>query len=133
MAELTPNPDAFAAMSKSDPDAPVVMLNLLRFRDSAASGQGVDGLSGRDAYMEYVRRFSELGPSHGGKLIWMGDALNTIIGNERWDLVLLVRYPTRRQFVAMLSDRAYQKIASIRQAALADSRLVEMSERTIPF
>jgi uncharacterized protein (DUF1330 family) len=43
-------------------------------------------------------------------------------------MVLLVRYPTRRQFIAMVNDPDYQKIAPIRAAALADSRLVEMRQ-----
>ena len=58
----------------------------------------------------------------------MGRALNTIIGGEDWDVVLLVRYPTRRQFVAMLNDPDYQAIAPIRAAALTDSRLVETTQ-----
>jgi uncharacterized protein (DUF1330 family) len=58
----------------------------------------------------------------------MGRALRSIIGSEDWDIVILVRYPTRRQFVAMFDDPEYQAIAPIRAAALADSRLIEMSQ-----
>ncbi len=36
-------------MAAADPDEPVVMLNLLRYREVAEIGFGVDGLSGRDA------------------------------------------------------------------------------------
>ena len=58
----------------------------------------------------------------------MGRAHHSIIGTEAWDIVILVRYPTRRQFVAMFNDADYLKIAPIRAAALADSRLIEMSQ-----
>lgn len=58
----------------------------------------------------------------------MGRALNSIIGDETWDVVMLVRYPARRQFVEMMRDPDYQAIAPIRAAALADSRLVEMTQ-----
>jgi uncharacterized protein (DUF1330 family) len=128
MASIGPNTDALADMAAANPDEPVVMLNLLRFREVAESGRGVDGMSGRDAYRVYGERFAELGQSHGGAPIWVGEALRSIIGAEQWDMVLLVRYPTRRQFVEMVRDPAYQKIAPIRAAALADSRLVELRQ-----
>lgn len=64
----------------------------------------------------------------GGEAIWMGKALHSIIGDEQWDFVLLVRYPTRRQFVQMMQEPRYLAIAPIRAAALADSRLVEMMQ-----
>jgi len=117
-----------AAMASADPDEPVVMLNLLRFRGQAQPGCGVDGLSGREAYRIYGQRFAELHPKYGGEPIWMGRAHNSIIGSEEWDIVILVRYPTRRQFLAMFDDPDYQAIAPIRAAALADSRLIEMSQ-----
>ncbi|MCZ6708875.1 MAG: DUF1330 domain-containing protein [Gammaproteobacteria bacterium] len=128
MAMLHSDPEALAAMASGDPDEPVVMLNLLRYRDQADSGFGVDGLSGREAYKIYGQRFAELHPKYGGEPIWMGRALRSIIGAEDWDIVILVRYPTRRAFVAMFDDPEYQAIAPIRAAALADSRLIEMSQ-----
>ena len=124
------DPDAIAKMSAKDPDEPVVMLNLLRYRDVAESGHGVDGLSGDAAFREYGRRFAELNPRFGGEPIWMGRADSTIIApdDERWDVVILVRYPTRRQFVAMMQDPDYRAIAPIRAAALEDSRLIETQQ-----
>jgi uncharacterized protein (DUF1330 family) len=128
MADVHPNDAGLAAMATGDPDEPVVMLNLLRYRDIAQAGHGVDGMSGREAYGEYGRRFATLQPRFGGEPIWMGRGLHPIIGNEPWDIVILVRYPTRRQFLSMLKDPDYQAIAPIRAAALADSRLIEMSQ-----
>jgi len=119
---------ALADMAAGDPDQPVVMLNLLRYRDRAESGHGVDGLSGREAYTRYGEAFAELHPRFGGEPIWMGQGLNSIIGDDDWDIVILVRYPTRRQFVDMINDPDYQAIAPIRAAALADSRLIETSQ-----
>ena len=128
MGQTDTNETAVAAMVDGDPEEPVVMLNLLNYRDLAEPGFGVDGLSGREAYGVYGRKFAELNPRFGGEPIWMGRALNTIIGDEDWDVVILVRYPTRRQFTDMINDPDYQAIAPIRAAALADSRLVEMSQ-----
>ncbi|MDH3642248.1 MAG: DUF1330 domain-containing protein [Gammaproteobacteria bacterium] len=128
MGHLSSSPEAMAAMATGDPDEPVVMLNLLRYRDQAENGHGVDGLSGREAYGVYGERFAALHPRYGGEPVWMGRALNSLIGSESWDIVILVRYPTRRQFLAMFDDPDYQAIAPIRAAALADSRLVEMGQ-----
>lgn len=123
-----PNAESLANMAAGDPNEPVVMLNLLLYREVAQSGYGVDGMSGREAYSVYGKHFARLHPRFGGEPIWMGRALNSIIGADAWDIVLLVRYPTRRQFVAMLEDPDYQAIAPIRAAALADSRLIEMTQ-----
>ena len=115
-------------MSEGDPDAPVVMLNLLKYRDVADDGFGVDGMSGRDAYATYGRAFAELEPRFGGEVLWMGRAGHTVIGAESWDIIILVRYPRRQSFIDMLNDPDYQAIAPMRAAALADSRLVESSQ-----
>jgi len=127
MAHIEPATDALAEMRSRDPQEPVYMLNLLKYRDTARGGFGVDGLSGQAAYQEYGRRFAELNPRFGGEPIWMGRAHVSIIGDENWDLVILVRYPTRKQFLDMIADPDYQAIAPIRAAALEDSRLVESS------
>jgi uncharacterized protein (DUF1330 family) len=128
MPHIEPEPGALDVMSKGDADAPVVMLNLLKYRAHAVEGHGVDGLSGEEAYRAYGREFAKLNPRFGGTPIWMGQARNSIIGDEDWDVVILVRYPTRTKFVTMIKDPDYQKIAPMRAAALADSRLVEMDQ-----
>ena len=115
-------------MKTLDPLQPVVMLNLLKYREIAESGFGVDGLSGEEAYKEYGRQFATLSPRFGGEPIWLGEALNTIIGDEQWDVVILVRYPARKNFTDMIEDPDYQAISPIRSAALEDSRLIEMNQ-----
>lgn len=115
-------------MAEGDLDQPVIMLNLLKYREVAEPGFGVDNISGRDAYEVYGRAFAELNPRFGGEPIWMGKANNTIIGDEDWDIAILVRYPTRRQFIAMFNDPDYHKISPIRAAALADSRIIETTQ-----
>lgn len=128
MSNVHTRPDALAAMADADPQESVVMLNLLKYRDHAVAGFGVDGMTGREAYGVYGQKFALLQPRFGGEPIWMGRAHRCIIGEEDWDLTILVQYPTRRQFVQMLADPDYQAIAPIRAAALADSRLVEMTQ-----
>lgn len=128
MGSVHSNEAALAAMAEGDPDEPVVMLNLLRYREEAEAGHGVDGRSGREAYNRYGQAFAELEPRFGGTPIWMGRARHTVIGAESWDVAILVRYPTRRQFLAMFADPDYRAIAPMRAAALADSRLIELTQ-----
>ena len=128
MSHIEATEKGLSGMQKGDPDEPLYMLNLLKFRDEAQPGAGVDGLSGQDAYNVYGKKFSELNPRFGGTAIWMGKAWHTVIGPEDWDIVILVRYPSRKLFLEMIEDPSYQAISPIRSAALGDSRLVEMSQ-----
>lgn len=85
-------------------------------------------MSGSQAF----RRYGELNDveelKFGSEPIWMGLAKNTIIGDEDWDLAILVRYPTRQHFIDKLDNAKYREIAKVREAGLLDSRLVELSQ-----
>lgn len=128
-----PSSNAMVAAGERDPDEPVYMVNLLRFEDQAKPGHGADGLTGKQAFAEYSRRFAALESRFGGKPVWVGRTVrgaSTIIGpsDERWDLVAVVRYPSRASFLAMQDSPEYQAIAPLRTAAVADSRLYETTE-----
>lgn len=62
----------------------------------------------------------------GGKILWLGNVRRTVIGpeGEPWDDAILVQYPSRKVFLAMVSRPDYRKAAMHRTAALADSRLI---------
>lgn len=116
-------------------DAPIVMLNLLRFRDEADYGpDGPRGVPGKKAYAEYSRGVMPLLFEVGGLPLWMGKARASLIApeGERWDEVLLVHYPSRRAFLRMVSSRAYAEVMQHRTAALEDSRLVETRVARLP-
>jgi uncharacterized protein (DUF1330 family) len=128
MPHVEANDTAIDAMRLLDPSESIVMLNLLKFRDVALEGYGVDGMSGSQAF----RRYGELNDAEdvkfGSEPIWMGLAKNTIIGDEDWDLAILVRYPTRQHFIDKLDNAKYREISKVREAALLDSRLVELTQ-----
>ena len=63
---IHPEAIRLAEMAARPSDQPVVMLNLLRFRERAEPGFGVDAMSGSEAFQEYGRRFEELHPRYGG-------------------------------------------------------------------
>ena len=47
---------------------------------------------------------------------------------EKWDDVLLVRYPSKQAFASMLADPEYREATQHRTAALQEARLVAMQE-----
>lgn len=85
-------------------------------------------MSGRDAFWRYGALNHEAGVQYGSKPVWLGSAHRTVIGDEDWDMAILVSYPTRRHFIDKLADPRYQEIAKVRSAALADSRLIELTQ-----
>jgi uncharacterized protein (DUF1330 family) len=94
-----------------DDGAPVVMLNLLKF----AAGDA------RASYDAYAREIVPFLQKVGGELVYFGDTATPLVappGDTAWDAVLLVRYPSRAAFSAMVADPAYQEITGLRTAAL---------------
>ncbi|WP_111512273.1 DUF1330 domain-containing protein [Mycobacterium kyogaense] len=96
---------------------PVVMLNLLRFRP--------DG--GRDTYLEYIAAFESTGvqTKYGVDVLYVGSggvALSAEPGQD-WDMVALVRYPSRQHFVDMINDPEYQRFEHLRADALVEAVL----------
>lgn len=136
MFTVSPTRLALSRFADETPDeAPIVMVNLLRFRDVADYGpSGARGVSGRKAYAEYSRGVLPLLLEVGGLPLWRGEARASLIApeGERWDEVLLVHYPSRRAFLRMVSSRAYAEVMPHRSAALEDSRLVETRVARLP-
>jgi uncharacterized protein (DUF1330 family) len=123
---IEPTPEQLQRLSASDDADPVVMLNLLRFKARADGIDAADQISGAEAYQRYAVAAGEFLVRAGGRVLFAGDAQESVIGPEEgeWDLLLCVQYPSRQAFLTMISDPAYLKISRHRTAALADSRLV---------
>jgi uncharacterized protein (DUF1330 family) len=104
-------------------DEPVVMLNLLRFKERASDPD--EGLSGREAYERYGVEAAPFLTKAGGRLLNAAEARHVVIGPEgEWDMALLVEYPSARHFLEMASDPGYLEAHVHRDAGLADSRLI---------
>lgn len=128
IASINVEEGSLELMAKGNLDEPVIMLNLLKYLDKAKFGYGVDGLTGKEAYKVYGKKFARFQPIYGGEPIWMGRSHNSIIGKDDWDITILVRYPKRKNFIDMFNDSEYKAIAPIRAAALKDSRIIEMTQ-----
>jgi len=120
---LTPTQSQIERLAASDSDEPVVMLNLLRFKQRA---DGIDeGMSGREAYERYGEQAAPFLAGVGGRLLTGVAASEVVIGEEgEWDMALLVEYPSRKRFLEMAVDPDYLAVHAHREAALEDSRLI---------
>ena len=110
-------------------DQPVVMLNLLRFREQAAYNDLLEACTGREAYKRYSQTSLQTIAAVGGSVIFSGKAHESLIApqGEYWHQVFLVRYPSVAAFRSMLSMPHYQASVRHRTAALQDSRLTPIT------
>ena len=123
---IGPTKEQIQALLDSDLEAPVVMLNLLKFAERAGDG----AQSGRDSYTRYGDRVRSMLEQTGARILWQGRADSVVIGGDadEWDAVILVEYPSRKSFIDMTSSPKYQEVSKDRTAGLADSRLIAMTE-----
>lgn len=134
MPSLNPTHEQLAAFVDTMPaDTPILMLNLLRFAAAARypSDSPHGACSGREAYARYSQTALTKVQGVGGEVQVMARAHVALIApaDERWDEMLLVRYPSKAAFLGMLADPEYQAATVHRSAALADSRLVGCTPR----
>jgi len=125
MTWINPDETAIEEFARQVPDGQaIVMINLLRYRDSA-SLQG-ETLTGRQCYEKYEQAVLPLLIQIGGRVVWRGKPRFVVIGppDERWDDAILVRYPSRSAFGSMVNSPEYRAIMPFRTAALEDSRLI---------
>lgn len=122
--------DAFKALPR---DAPVAMLNLLRFRDLAvypAEHPGArEGLSGTEAYARYGRESAAAFAQAGGAIVFAGQFECMVIGpdDKHWHRIFIARYPSAAAFLGMLADPGYRAAVVNRTAALETSRLMRLA------
>ena len=124
--------EQFAALSADASGTPVVMLNLVRFRERSADGDG----SGHDAYLRYSRGFVPLLKRCGGTILWAGDVTGVAIGDDEadaWDYAVLVQYPDRQAFVATITSDDYRAINHDRLAGLDKHVILPVSETYSKF
>jgi uncharacterized protein (DUF1330 family) len=126
MMTIEPTPEQFQRLAAPASDEPLVMINLLRFKERADGIDAADGISGQEAYARYGAEATRFVERAGGRILLAVQATETVIGpyDAEWDMVLAVEYPSRAAFLAMTSDPDYLAIHAHRAAALQDSRLI---------
>ena len=131
MPYLEPTQESADALIARGIEGPVVMLNLLRFRDVAdysADPQLApdEPISGAEAYRRYADHTMPFLIASGGEVVVDGAGGEFFIGpsGERWDHVLLVRQASLEEFFGFASNPGYLAGIGHRTAALEDSRLL---------
>ena len=130
MKTVNPDPQQLSASLAAVPaDKPVVMVNLLKFRQTAAYKDGTAECPGKKAYGLYAQALLTILKEIGAEVVYLGKAHGSLIGpaDEAWDEVLLVKYPSIGTFTAMIGSPAYKAVVKHRTAALEDSRLIATS------
>lgn len=132
---IEPSRDAGRALMMRGLAGPVVMLNLLRFRelaDYSASPELAppDPISGAVAFDRYIAHTRPFLARSGGELLFVGDGGSFLIGpaEERWDRAMLVRQSSVHAFIAFAEDADYLAGLGHRTAAVEDSRLLPLVE-----
>jgi len=125
---LQPTGDQVRAFRDRQTGAPIVMLNLLKFRDKAVYPDGRHSdLTGEQAYRLYGQAFKEIMEPRGVKVVYSGAVKGLLIGDgdDLWDAVALIQYPSTDVMLAMLRDETYQRAQQHRAAGLEGQLLIE--------
>lgn len=132
-ASIDPTREQVRALRDRGRDGPVVMMNLLKFRETAnyPADAGVAPCSGKEAYDRYQHAFTvAVGSVSQAEVLYDGPCEQVFIGQvgsdaADWDKLLLVRYPTRQNFLGMMADDSYRDALVHRYAGLERTLLIQ--------
>lgn len=121
---IAPEEDQIRKLADRGDSGPVVMLNLIRFREEAL--EPAEGMTGAEAYGAYSVEVQPMLERVGGRVLSAARCEDGIIGpaDPEWDMVLMVEYPSAAAFLEMIGAPEYLEAHRLRAAALEDSRLV---------
>jgi hypothetical protein len=132
---LMPTQEAGRDFIKRQIQGSVVMLNLIRFRETADYSATPEltpnePISGKQAYQLYIEHTLPFLTKSGGEILFTGEGGSFLIGpaNEHWDAVLLIKQNSVDSFLSFESNQDYMKGIGHRTAALEDSRLLPLVE-----
>jgi uncharacterized protein (DUF1330 family) len=114
------SPEQVATLAARPADAPVVMINLLKFKKSGGS----------ERYLQYVQEAASHLERVGGTVRYGGTAPAVVIGDGEqpwWDAILIIEYPTPAAFFEMVTTEEYAKVHEHRAAALDRGDLIATS------
>lgn len=128
---VTPTGDQLKTLLAMGGDKPIVMVNLLKFRERAQYDEpGEPEMTGREAYDRYGRVMAPLVLAKGGKLRFSSKVDALVIGEvgELWDAVAIMEYPSRAAFLEIINSPEVVEIGRHRKAGLAGQLLIQCSE-----
>lgn len=133
---IDPNAEQIRSLRDAGPEGPIVMVNLLKFRETALypEDRAEPARTGREAYALYEHAFTvAVQDVSQAQVMFRGPVNQVFIGRKGvpetdWDDVLIVRYPSRRHFLAMLADQTYKEALIHRYAGLERTVLLQCND-----
>ncbi|MFC7050816.1 DUF1330 domain-containing protein [Emcibacter nanhaiensis] len=120
-----------------DPDLPMLMVNLVRFRENAfyPDGSRFTPCSGQTAFEErYAGPASQIAEAMGARLV-IGEAVRQIfVGpeDEKWHRFYLLYYPETRIFLDLLVMPEFLDLSVHRTAGSLDARMIICDGPDVP-
>ena len=124
---MTPSRAQISELLASADPGPVVMVNLLRFRERAVYADGREtSLSGLEAFMIYSGLMKTIVEGFGGRFLVSALLDRLVIGSGEmgWHRIGLVEYPSRAVFAQVATSPAVHEAAVHRSAGLEGQLLI---------
>ena len=121
--QVNASKEEFVKFIKEYPsNTPITMVNILKFKEK--SGRGDE--TGKEAYLKYSKNMQPLMEAAEGKVLWMGNMAQTLIGDyeSQPDMIIIVSYPSKENFIAMTTTPKYEEISKDRKVALEYGGLI---------
>ena len=122
-----PTPEQFQTLFEKTPPGPLIMLNLLKFKDKAeyADGRETD-MSGMEAYAMYGSFMKKRLEADGGRFIFSANTQTLVIGHGdlEWDAVGIVEYAGLESFKEIVFSLEYKEMSLHREAGLEHQLLI---------
>jgi uncharacterized protein (DUF1330 family) len=122
MSDIHPSSKGLKSLADNPSSGPVVMLNLLKFKRGGGS----------KAYARYSDAFQEVLLRNGGRFLYLGRAAEMLVGDDTWDAVALVEYPSRKVFLEIVSSPEYEALSHHRDEGLEKTVLYATDPRAAP-
>lgn len=135
---LYPTYEAGKNLALKNIQGSIINLNLIRLKEIADYSDFPEmapdiALSGYDAFMKYIQLARPFVEQSGGEILFVGKGDRFLIGpdDEQWDICLLIRQRSVKDFFAFEQNPDYIKITAHRSASILDSRLLPLEPASI--
>lgn len=118
---VVPSQSQMKGFFQGDTKSPILMLNLLKFKDKAVYEDGRQTtLSGKEAYDIYADEVRGHLKKVGGEIVLGGEITRLMLGQveDLWDVAAVARYPSRAAMLKMMMDSEYRESEEHRSAGL---------------
>jgi len=115
---LNPTQEQIQNLLQSGHEGPVAMVNLLTFKD-------------KNSYLRYAAGVEEIGGEFGLKLLFWGDVVSTVIGEDvEFQAIVIMEYPSLKAFMEFVSSKKYNAIIKYRIEGLESQFLIATKQLT---